>query len=151
MQKRKRTSLKFTERSKTDQSYKASCEINNMVDQRTGQLKAGARLNSRFDPKNPRPMVDASEVPQLQESLNAGIAEGQILLQANPELQRLANNDPRQVEKVLADPENRERLIKAGIFNKPEPAPAPAVPAPAAPAPVAPAPATPPPAAPAQS
>ena len=147
MQKRKSTSLKFTERSQTDQSYKASCEINNMVDQRTGQLKAGARLNSRFDPRNPRPMLDASEVPQLQEALNAGIAEGELMFSLNPQLQRLANNDPRQVEKVLADPENRELLIKAGIFNKPEPAPAaPApvpAPAPAVPAPAGPAPAQP--------
>ena len=135
MQKRKRTGMKFTQPSMTDQSFKDDCNINNVVD-RHGRIDPEAIINRRQGQ-----YTDASEVPQLQESLNAGIAEGQIMLQANPELQRLANNDPRQVEKVLADPENRELLIKAGIFNKPEPVPA--VPAPAVQAPAVPAPAQP--------
>lgn len=117
-----------TSLSRTKQSFKAECDINNIMKrfERTGVLTDMIKQNPAYG--------DFSEVPDYLEALN-------IVAHAHTQFESLSakvrarfNNDPEQFLAFVSDPRNRKEMVDMGLAIKREPkAPDNAVPAPQAP------------------
>lgn len=94
----------------TDQSYKNSCDINNIMTQyaKTGMLPNITSKTPQF--------VDNTLIPDLNtafELVNSAI-EG--FNQLPPTIRRLMDNNPANLESFISNRDNAEILVKHGIL-----------------------------------
>jgi hypothetical protein len=106
-----RVQTKLSGVSKTDQSYKKSSCINNIVKTfaKTGHLPAGKRDLS---------FADVSEVPSLMEMHEISLRASQLFMELPADIRRLMDNDPTQLEQFIADPKNKQICIDNGLLEK---------------------------------
>lgn len=113
------------EESKTQQSFKEECDINEIV-RRFGLT---GELPDDFRP----PMVgDFTEVMDYKSALNAVIAADEAFMQMPGELRARFDNDPQKLLVFLEDGKNRDEAVKLGLLNPAAPPPADVAPAPVA-------------------
>lgn len=112
---------------KTQQSFKAECDINTIVN---NYNKTGLWSNSlRIATVQPM-FADFTNVPDFVESQNK-IARAKELFEALPiSIKKRFNHNPQELLEFVYNKENEEEAIKLGFLNpkeepKPTPAPAP--------------------------
>jgi phage internal scaffolding protein len=100
--------------SKTDQSYKKQCDINNIIShyQKTG-------LFPNFKTPEPR-FIDNTEVLPLEEAFEVVNRAYDLFYELPSDIRKLMDNDPSKLEGFLNDPENKDLLIKKGLLSQPE-------------------------------
>jgi phage internal scaffolding protein len=101
--------------SKTDQSFKEECDVNNIITRykKTGQLTHLARTQGKY--------ADVSEMKDLQESFQT-VAQARDTFETLPaELRKKLNNDPVQLMEYLSNPENDDEAIRYGLKEKRNP------------------------------
>lgn len=98
--------------SKTDQSQKDDCDVNNIMAkfQRTGQITHLAKKSGTY--------YDSSEIPDLHQALQIVNEAGQNFSQLPAILRKKFNHDPQEFVKYLQDPSNDEEAIKLGLKKK---------------------------------
>jgi len=115
----KRVHTVNTDPSKTDQQWKKSCDVNEIVTKykRTGQLSHVRAQQPTY--------ADVSEIPDLLTSLTQVKQAESAFLTVPAELRKKLNNDPVAFIDFLNDPTNDDEAIKYGLKNKPVITPAP--------------------------
>lgn len=111
--------------SMTKQSFKAECDINNILKQYkvTGQIahiSAQARQGSYED--LPDPM-------EFQEAMNAVLAAEESFATLPSRVRDRFRNDPAEFLVFMADPDNKDEIVRLGLAKAP-PSPEPPPPAP---------------------
>lgn len=100
-----------TEPSKTDQSQKRECDVNNIVRKftKTGQISHMA--------KRPGVYADVSDVPDLMGAISI-VQQAQEAFDALPAtLRKSLNNDPQNLKGWLQDPANTKEAVKYGLLT----------------------------------
>ena len=95
----------------TDQSFKKSCDINNIVKQfaKTGELPKSSRVPQ---------FGDFSEVPTLEEAFEVAIVARDAFYELPATIRKLIDNDPSKLESFIADKENKEICQKHGLLEQ---------------------------------
>lgn len=108
---------KLSAKKMTDQSYKKSCDINNIVNQftKTGRLPENTKVPT---------YGDFSETPTLEAAFDVAHAARDAFQQLPSAFRKLIDNDPSQLENFIADETNNDLCYKYGLKVKPEPKPA---------------------------
>lgn len=93
-----------------DQSSKKQCDINNIMAQyaKTGMLP-------QFRSKEPL-YIDETLIPDAITSFNMVNEARELFLELPSRVRKAMDNDPRLMESFLADPENKDFLIKHGVL-----------------------------------
>jgi len=123
----------FPEQGRTKQSFKAECDVNNIVAkyQRTGVLAFNEKYEARYFDTTGIEFAQAMQV----------VAEGnQMFADLPSSLRKRFQNDPVAFMEFVHNPANLDEGVKLGIFDAPKGVP-PSEPvlAPSSPVPVAPA------------
>jgi phage internal scaffolding protein len=107
----RRSQLKFTQPSKTDQSSKEYCDINTIMAQyqRTGMLP-------HFKEKTPQ-YVDLSKIPNFIEAFDKVAEANQLFYELPSEIRNLMHHDPRNLEAFISDEKNHEVLEAFGMVE----------------------------------
>jgi len=113
----KRVHTVNTEPSKTDQQWKKSCDVNEIVTKykRTGQLSHVRSQQPVYQ--------DVSEIPDLLTSLTQVQKAKDAFLTVPAELRKKLDNDPVKFIEYLNEPSNNDEAIKYGLKNRPTPPP----------------------------
>lgn len=100
--------------SKTDQSFKKECDVNNIVKQyaKTGQITHLARTQGVF--------ADLSNVDDLLSSYDDIKQAESAFLKVPAELRKKLHNDPNNLISYLQDPKNDLEAIQYGLKDKRE-------------------------------
>lgn len=109
---RKRVQIDCSKPKLTDQSYKKSADINNIMLQysRTGLLPQVKEKIARY--------VDNTDVLPL-EIAHDKIREARTLFMQLPsDIRKLMDNDPTKLVSFIQNPENADILIKKGVLEK---------------------------------
>lgn len=103
-------SIDFTNTiSKTDQSYKKSCDINNIM---ANYARTGILPNSA----NQGYYADVSNLPSLETSFNI-VNQAMEAFQALPAyVRKLIDNDPSKLADFIANSDNKEICLKHGLL-----------------------------------
>jgi len=98
----------------TDQSFKKQCDINNLMKQyaKTGTFPHTTQIQPRF--------VDNTQIPSLEDAFDITNNAIQAFNQLPPDLRKLMDNNPANLENFIADENNRDSLLKHGILVKTE-------------------------------
>lgn len=110
---RKRSSFKCTKPSKTDQSFKQTADINNIIKAYT---KTGV-LPNRPDVGR---YVDNTIVPTLEGAFNASKSAVEAFYQLPATIRKLMDNDPSKLESFILDESNHKLLIEHGLMKAKE-------------------------------
>lgn len=97
--------------SKTDQSYKNDCDVNNIMRRfmQTGQVNHLAKGTPVFQ--------DVTEIPDLDVALNT-VTKAQETFDALPaDIRRRFGNSPVEMYKFISDPANAEQSHKLGLLS----------------------------------
>lgn len=107
---RRRTQKTFTKVSKTDQSYKKACCINNIVAtyHKTGVMPQG---------KTPS-YADVSEVPSFIEAFEMSKLAQDAFLALPATVRKLMDNDPLKLEEFISNKDNYEMCVKYGLLEQ---------------------------------
>lgn len=118
--KTKRHHPKLSDKKITDQSYKKSCDINNIMKMasKTGRLPENTKIPQ---------YGDFSETPTLETAFEVAHAAANAFMQLPAEVRKLIDNDPSKLENFVSNPENKDLCIKYGLMDKPEPKKTPVV------------------------
>lgn len=112
--KTKRHHPKLSDKKVTDQSFKKSCDINNIVSQ---FAKSG-----RIPETNKIPHYgDYSETPTLETAFEVAQNASNAFMQLPSNIRKLINNDPSQLENFIANSENKDLCIQYGLLEKKTP------------------------------
>ncbi len=112
--KTKRHHPKLSDKKMTDQSYKKSCDINNIV--------AQFAKNGRIPESTKVPQYgDFSEVPTLESAFDVAHAASKAFMELPSTVRKLINNDPSQLENFIANSDNKEICLKYGLLEKKQP------------------------------
>jgi len=105
----KRVSTVNTEPSKTDQQWKKSCDVNEIVTRykKTGQLNHVRANQGTY--------ADVSQIPDLLTSLLQVKKAEEAFLTVPAELRKKLDNDPVQFIEYLQDPKNDDEARKFGL------------------------------------
>jgi hypothetical protein len=97
----------------TDQSYKKSCDINNIVKSfmKNGNLPTTNKIAH---------YGDFSEVPTLEEAFNISQNAAEAFYALPAALRKELDNDASKLELWLSDEKNHEAAIKHGLMEKTE-------------------------------
>lgn len=98
--------------SKTDQSFKQDCDVNNIMARfiKTGQVNHLAKGTAAYH--------DVSEVPDLDEALNI-VAKAQEAFDALPAtVRRRFGNSPTEMVNFLVDPKNAQEAHNLGLLSE---------------------------------
>jgi len=107
-----------TEPSKTDQTQQEHCDVKNIM------KKYGNNINNVIPP-NRGVYADISELPTYQQSLHI-LRDAQNSFSSLPaQVRKKFDNDPGEMMKFLADPNNNEEAQKLGLKITPPPKPEP--------------------------
>lgn len=111
---RVRTMINCSEPKLTDESQSKSTNINLIMDQyrRTGMLPM-------YKPKQAL-YIDETLIPDAISSFNVVNEARELFLQLPSKVRKAMDNDPRNLEAFIADPENKEFLLKHGVLTKKE-------------------------------
>lgn len=104
-----RVSISFEGVSRTKQSFKAECDINNILKKynKTGQLPDMIRANPRYG--------DFSNVPSYQEALQI-VAHAEEQFAGLPaKVRQEFSNDPSLFLSFASDPQNHNRMVEMGL------------------------------------
>jgi len=95
----------------TDQSFKKSCDINNIVKSfmKTGMLPP-SRKEGHYG--------DFSEVPTLEASFNAAQLAQEAFYDLPSDIRKLMDNDASKLELWLSDENNHEMAYQHGLLEK---------------------------------
>lgn len=107
-----RVTTKILTHSKTDQSFKDDCDINEVVRkfQKTGQI---SHLN-----KKQGVYADVSQIPDLM-TASQQIRDAEDAFNALPAtVRRKFRNNPEEMIEFLRDPQNEQEAIKLGLINQ---------------------------------
>lgn len=102
------------ELSKTDESFKDECDVNNIMDKfrKTGNLTHVAKIQGTYG--------DFSEVPDLQDAMQT-VTEATLAFDSLPSRIRLRfGNSPNEFLNFMANPQNDEEAIKLGLKIRPK-------------------------------
>lgn len=97
--------------SKTDQSFKDECDVNNIVNtfMKTGQLKQGKQ----------GAYGDVSEIPRDLLEITQTIQKAHDSFMELPaEAREKFNNDPNKMISFLQDPKNSKEAVRLGLLNQ---------------------------------
>jgi len=97
-----------------DQSQSKSTDINLIMEQyrRTGMLPM-------YRPKEPM-YIDETLIPDAITSFNVVNEARELFLQLPSKVRKAMDNDPRNMEAFIADPENKDFLLKHGVLTQKE-------------------------------
>lgn len=114
----KRRPAQLCNKQMTDQSYKKSCDINNIVKQ---FAKTGILPNSTKIPQ----FGDFSNIPTMEEAFNMAQLAQEAFYGLPADLRKELDNDPSRLESYIADANNYESCVKHGLIEKKQEAPRP--------------------------
>lgn len=126
-EKRRPHALYGFEPTKTKQSFKQECDINEILKRAKNGQDISKLVNNRVARYG-----DFTNVPDYRDALDmVNRAEG-MFMQLDAKVRERFNNDPGRMISFLQDPANRDEAIKLGLVNPPLKVdePVPAVPAP---------------------
>lgn len=109
---RRRIAIDCSEPKMTDQSYKNLCDINNIM---AAYAKTGlfGHLNSQ------QPIyIDNTLVPGLEAAFNIANTAMELFSDLPAEVRKLMDNDPRNLESFINNPDNADILLKTGVIVK---------------------------------
>lgn len=94
----------------TDQSYKNECDINLIMANyaKTGLLSHVTTIQPKY--------VDNSIIPNLETAFDIVNAAEESFYSLPPDIRRLMDNDPSQLEIFISDPKNQRILTENGIL-----------------------------------
>lgn len=110
----RRIKLDVSEPKLTDQSMKKETDINNILKRYAAQ---GATPQMISDPSYFR---DNTDIPSIEEAFNITNRAIEAFSELHPTLRKLMDNDPSNLEHFLSDPDNKDTLIKYGVFVEPK-------------------------------
>lgn len=95
----------------TDQSFKAACDINNIMKlyEKTGMLPQQNTIPPRF--------IDNTQIPSLEEAFNVVKRAYDSFNDLPPAVRKLMDNDPSQMENFISDHNNADLCVKYGLLN----------------------------------
>jgi phage internal scaffolding protein len=101
---------KISKRSMTDQSHAKMSDINVIIEQyrKTGLLPEVKQSVAQF--------LDLTEIPDYMEAFNVIQNAKELFYQLPASVRKLCDQDPSKLEEVLADPKNKDLLVKAGVL-----------------------------------
>ena len=104
-----RVTTKNIEPSRTDTSFKAQCDVNNIISKwkKTGQIN---HLNT-----NQGQYADYSDLPDLQTALTTVIQATKTFEQLPANVRKYFSNDPVEMYNFLQDPQNDSEAIRLGL------------------------------------
>ena len=107
-----RGAFDFSKPVKTDQSAKNMSDINNIMEiySKTGVLPQTKQKIAQY--------IDNTEIPSLMEAHEQIAHAKQLFMELPARLRKQMDNDPRQLETFITDPENTEVLTKYGLLEK---------------------------------
>lgn len=110
--KTKRYHPKLSDKVMTDQKYKNSCDINNIVKQfaKTGILPTNNKMPQ---------YGDFSAIPTLEAAFDTAQTAVDAFLSLPATIRKLLDNDPANLEKFVSNEENKEICEKYGLIEKP--------------------------------
>ena len=115
---RRDVSIDCSEPKLTDQSYKNQCDINIIMANyaKTGMLSHTTTIEPKF--------IDNTSIPTLEEAFDIVNRAEEAFYSLPPDIRRLMDNDPSQLELFIQDPNNKDILLKNGVIvQKQEPKP----------------------------
>lgn len=100
--------------SRTLQSHKDECDINNIMRQwtKTGVITHGSSKQPVYG--------DVFDIPDYQSHLNQILAADEAFQALPAEVRKVFDNDPAKFVEGIDKPEHQEILTKLGILKKPE-------------------------------
>ena len=106
--------------SKTDQSFKDECDVNNIIAKfnKTGQISHLTKRQGQY--------ADVANIPDLHTASIQVQEAGQAFKDLPAILRKKFNHDPINMIEYLQDPANDEEAVKLGLkvkLNQPEPEP----------------------------
>lgn len=107
----KRRATKLSDKQMTDQSFKKSCDINNIVKQ---FAKTGILPNSTKIPQ----YGDYGELPTLETAFEVAHAAQDAFYALPSTIRKLIDNDPSKLELFVSDEANKEICLKYGLLEK---------------------------------
>lgn len=109
-----RTCLSFDTQTRTKQSFKAECDINNIMTKyaKTGVLEHTRNVQGAYG--------DFSNVPDFQEAQNRIIQAQEAFMALPAAIRKRFDNDPGQLMDFVNDPDNLEEAVKLGLAQEPE-------------------------------
>lgn len=113
IQDRNRVQIKFPEKSRTHQSFKAECDVNNIMKkyERTGILEHRNTFQGQYG--------DFTNVPNdFHEAQNAVIAAEEMFMTLPAKVRRRFQNDAGEFIDFATDPANQEEMIKLGLAER---------------------------------
>lgn len=107
---RKRTTTDLSEPKITDQSYKKSCDINNIMKQyaKTGMF---THLNSQ-----PLKYIDNTTIPNLEQSFEIVRNAHKLFYELPSDIRKLMDNNPANLESFVNNPKNEKILKENGLI-----------------------------------
>lgn len=111
---RKRKGLVTPEPSRTKQSFRDECDINNVMKkfERTGILPEMIKQNPQYG--------DFSDVESFQEAQNIVIHANEQFMALDAHIRKRFDNNPAKFLEFVSYPENLDEMVKLGIATKKE-------------------------------
>jgi len=112
----KSRALKCVGETRTKQSFKAECDINNLLKkyQKTGMIDHVNKYEGEY--------VDLSNPVDYQTALNVLIAAQARFDSLPSSVRKRFGNDPGEFVQFVSDPNNKEALYELGLATRPAPA-----------------------------
>ncbi len=107
---RQRQQTNFSDKELTDQSYKDSCDINQII---ANYALTGVLAEPN---KNLGSYMDCSQIPSLMDAHDLVESAKQSFMELPAEIRKLMYNNPENLEKFIQNPENHAVLTKNGII-----------------------------------
>lgn len=107
---RRDVSIDCSEPQITDQSYKNACDINVIMANyaKTGMLSHTTSIQPKF--------IDNTEIPNLETAFDIVNRAEEAFFNLPPDIRRLMDNDPSQLENFIQNPNNTDILLKNGVI-----------------------------------
>lgn len=107
---RRDISIDCSEPKLTDQSFKNACDINVIMANyaKTGMLSHVTTLQPKY--------VDNTTIPSLEAAYDIVNAAEDAFYNLPPDIRKLMDNDPSQLENFIQNPDNTDILLKNGII-----------------------------------
>lgn len=111
----RRVYTEITGVSKTDQSQKEACDVNNIMSRykKTGQITHLAKKQGVY--------ADLTQISDLQSAIQQVQQAKTAFMTLPAELRAQLNNDPAKLVEFLQNPKNDELAIKYGLKDAPPP------------------------------
>jgi phage internal scaffolding protein len=95
----------------TDQSNKNACDINVIMANyaKTGMLSHVSNQTPKY--------IDCTTIPNLEQAYKTVYAAEEAFYDLPPDIRRLMDNDPSQLENFISNPENAYILEKNGLIT----------------------------------